>query len=85
MIEHLAAYLEAGHPLRVDGDVHSLVKAGLDDQERVFKGFDELGTQRLRPVFDRLEGRVSFDDLSVLRLIHLSHERGDAHGVRQPE
>ena len=40
----------------------------------VLARFDEFGATTLRPVFDALEGRVSFDDLRLLRIYYLSQK-----------
>jgi hypothetical protein len=36
--------------------------------------FDEFGPERLKPVFEKLEGRVNYDELKILRLMYLSRE-----------
>jgi ATP-dependent DNA helicase RecQ len=77
VIEHLTAYREAGNPLRVGDDLRSLLEADFDDRESVFQAFDDLGSERLKPVFDRLDGRVSYDDIHVLRILHLCRDRGN--------
>ena len=38
-------------------------------QARVFALFAELGSERLGPVHDALEGEVLYDDLHLLRLV----------------
>lgn len=75
IVDHLKAYVDEGNSLRPDGDLCSLVTAAADDQLRVLAAFVELGTERLKPVFERLDGRVSYDDLNVLRIVHLNRER----------
>ncbi|MEP7269948.1 MAG: DNA helicase RecQ [Acidobacteriota bacterium] len=70
LIDHLLKFIADGNTLRRDDDLRSLVTAGLEDQEKVLKAFEELGTERLRPVFDKLEERVSYDDLNILRVVH---------------
>ena len=36
--------------------------------------FDELGTDLLRPVYDELDGKVSYNDLQILRLLAMNKE-----------
>jgi histidine ammonia-lyase len=36
--------------------------------------FDELGTDLLRPVYDELDGKVSYNDLQILRLLAMNNE-----------
>jgi hypothetical protein len=40
-------------------------------QARALSAFDTLGTERLRPVYESLEGQVCYDDLHLLRLLYL--------------
>ena len=42
-----------------------------EQQQRVFQAFDEHGTEFLKPVFEALDGEISYDDLHLLRL-HLA-------------
>jgi ATP-dependent DNA helicase RecQ len=48
-----------------------LVASSPDEQQAAMKTFDEMGPNRLKPVFDRLQGRVGYDDLKILRFIYL--------------
>jgi ATP-dependent DNA helicase RecQ len=72
VLEHLTNYMAAGHALRPAEDLLTLISATTEQQEAAFATFDELGTVFLRPVFDRLEGSVSYDDLKALRLCYMS-------------
>ncbi|MBN1313713.1 MAG: DNA helicase RecQ [Anaerolineae bacterium] len=72
ILDHLARYMAVGHTLRPVDDILGLISAATGQQEAAFAAFDELGTAFLRPVFDRLEGSVSYDDLKALRLCYMS-------------
>ncbi|MBN1428022.1 MAG: DNA helicase RecQ [Anaerolineae bacterium] len=76
ILNHLARYAAAGHKLRRADDLLPLISATAEQQESAFAAFDELGTDFLKPVFDRLEGSVSYDALSALRLCYLSRLDG---------
>jgi ATP-dependent DNA helicase RecQ len=67
VIGYLETYQSEGHELQADS-LFPLVSASEDQQQRALQAFDELGTQFLRPVFEALDGRVSYDDLRILRL-----------------
>ncbi|MHB8974448.1 MAG: helix-turn-helix domain-containing protein, partial [Pirellulaceae bacterium] len=40
-------------------------------QQRVCAAFEELGSNSLKPVFERLDGSVSYDELTLLRVCYL--------------
>lgn len=43
--------------------------------EEMKRLFVEHGTEKLRPVFDALEGRVSFDDLKIVRALMMLEKK----------
>lgn len=71
ILTHLYTYLQHGHSLSRSQELPELSKVTSDVRESVFKAFDTLGTERLRPVFDAMEGQVDFEDLHLLRLVYL--------------
>ncbi len=72
VIDHLQRYVrQEGGVLRPDG-LQRLVTVEPEAAERVFEAFRELGADRLRPVFDALDETVGYEDLKLLRLIHLA-------------
>jgi ATP-dependent DNA helicase RecQ len=72
ILDHLARYAEDGHTLRASDELLSLSSASPDQQAAAFAAFEELGTALLKPVYDKLNGSVSYDELKVLRLCYLS-------------
>ncbi|PKN95007.1 MAG: DNA helicase RecQ [Chloroflexi bacterium HGW-Chloroflexi-6] len=72
IIDHLTKYALAGNRLRNGGELQSLTSTSPEDQQAVFAVFEELGADYLKPAFDRLGGRVSYDELKILRLCYLS-------------
>jgi ATP-dependent DNA helicase RecQ len=72
ILDHLARYVAAGNKLRSSDDLNAMASASPDDQQAVFKAFDQLGTLRLKTVFDELGGRINYNELKVLRLIYLT-------------
>jgi ATP-dependent DNA helicase RecQ len=71
VINHLYKYSIEGNALRSDASLLALVRAPEEQQQRALRAFDELGTQYLSPVFNALQGQVSYADLHVLRLHYL--------------
>jgi len=41
----------------------------------VFKAFDMLGSDMLKPVHEKLNGTVNYDELKILRLCYLCEKR----------
>ncbi len=72
ILEHLNRYLAAGHTLRRAAELLALSSASPDQQAAAFAAFAELGTDLLKPVFDRLNGALDYDELKILRLCYLS-------------
>jgi ATP-dependent DNA helicase RecQ len=68
ILEHLSKYALAGNRLRNGEDLQTLSSASPEDQQAALAAFEELGTAYLKPVFDRLDGRISYDELRLLRL-----------------
>jgi ATP-dependent DNA helicase RecQ len=73
VLDNLTRYLAAGQALRCGDDLLALAPAAPDEQEAAYHAFDELGTAALRPIFERLDGRIDYDELKILRLIYLTH------------
>jgi ATP-dependent DNA helicase RecQ len=71
ILDHLARHLAAGNALRKDSDLQSLSAAAPDQQQTAFAAFDELGPTYLKPVYDKLNGALNYDELKILRLLYL--------------
>ena len=71
ILDHLARYLAAGNKLRNDNDLQSLISATPEQQQAAFAAFDELSPTFLKPVFDQLNGMLSYDELKILRMSYL--------------
>ena len=72
IIDHLVKYSAAGNPLRKDDELLALSPISPMLQKAVFEAFAEVGTDFLKPAFDRLNGAVHYDDLKILRIVFLS-------------
>jgi ATP-dependent DNA helicase RecQ len=71
ILEHLARYLAAGNPLRNGDDLQAMTSATLEQQQTAFAAFEELSPIFLKPIYDKLDGALNYDDLKVLRLLYL--------------
>ena len=71
ILDHLARYLFAGNKLRTDSDLELLTSATIEQRQAAFAAFDELSPGFLKPVFDRLNGTLNYDDLKILRMLYL--------------
>ena len=71
ILDHLNKYLLAGNTLRNENDLQSLSSATLEQQQAAFAAFDELSPTYLKPVFDKLNGNLSYDELKILRMMYL--------------
>jgi len=75
ILDHLARHVMAGNSLRNEGnDLLSLSNISPDQQKSAVEAFEELGTAFLKPVFDKLDGTINYDELKILRLIALSQQ-----------
>ena len=71
VIDHLWKFVSQGN--RLDTEAFSeLSKFSNHLQQSVFKAFDRYGAERLKPVFDDLNGAVGYDDLQLLRLCYVN-------------
>ncbi|HFE62845.1 MAG TPA: DNA helicase RecQ, partial [Caldithrix sp.] len=74
ILDHLYRFYREGNPLK-NGSVLSLSSLPQNQQTKVLEAFSRLGTEMLRPVFDKLNGEVSFEELKILRLYYISLQR----------
>ena len=72
IVNHLVRFAAAGNPLRNGDELQLLTSTSPDQQQAAMQAFDELGTAFLKPVFDKLEGTIDYDELKILRLLYLS-------------
>ena len=75
IIDHLATFTQDGNALRQGDDFLSMLDLPGEQQEAALQAFEQLGSKFLKPVFERLEGAVTYDDLKILRLHFVSSQR----------
>jgi ATP-dependent DNA helicase RecQ len=69
-LDYLYKFHQAGNQLRADG-LLSLSDLSEGERQKVLNVFNKLGTQRLRPVFDALNGEIGYEELHLMRLFYL--------------
>ena len=74
ILNHLFTFAFQGHALRQDESILSYSKLPPEQRQAVLASFQETGVELLKPIFDRLHGEVSYDELQILRLYFLSLE-----------
>lgn len=69
IIDHIHVLYEKG-----DITMHEIVNIVpvklMNDLKKVYKAFDECGTEKLSPVFEFLNKKISYDDLKLLRVLY---------------
>ncbi|MFP5213134.1 MAG: RQC domain-containing protein, partial [Acidobacteriota bacterium] len=71
ILNHLFLYARDGQPLRPQG-LLPLIEVPARELERAMKAFERLGSERLKPVYEALDGEISYEDLKAIRLYRLS-------------
>ncbi len=71
VLSNLYDYLKDGHRLPPEG-FRNLAAVSEEQEREALDVFEELGAYRLKPVFEALRERVSYEDLHRLRLYYLS-------------
>ncbi len=72
ILEHLSRYLSAGNKLRNGEDLQALTSVTLEQQQTAFAAFEELSPAFLKPIYDKLNGTLNYEDLKILRLLDLN-------------
>ena len=70
VIDHLYKYKQEGNPLKGDG-LLTLSKLSSYEQKSVIAKFEQLGFDYLSPVFEELNGKISYDELKICRLYYM--------------
>ncbi|MCD4674360.1 MAG: DNA helicase RecQ [Anaerolineaceae bacterium] len=74
IVSHLTRFAAAGNSLRNGDDLQPLISISADQQKAAVQAFEELGTDYLKPVFEKLNAEICYDDLKIIRLIALSQQ-----------
>jgi ATP-dependent DNA helicase RecQ len=71
ILDHLTRFLAAGNRLRSGDDFSALTMSTREQQQAAFAAFDEHGAIFLKPVFDKLNGVLNYDELKILRIVYM--------------
>ena len=74
-LSHLYRYLQEGYKIRSDDEFLSLSALPAAHKARAVEAFEKKGPEFLKPVFDVLDGEISYDELRILRLYYLSKNK----------
>jgi ATP-dependent DNA helicase RecQ len=80
ILEHLTRYLAAGNKLRNGEDLLLLTSATPEQMQAAVSAFDELGTTFLKPIYDRLNGMLTYEELKILRLLYMVSQPEEENG-----
>ena len=69
IISHLTKYVQAENSLPPER-LHAESSLSSDIKDRVLETFDELGPDRLNPVFDAFNETISYEELHFIRIIY---------------
>jgi hypothetical protein len=78
ILEHLTQYAQEGGTLRPSAapELRQMLALPPDLQAAALAAFGELGAEKLRPIYDRLNSLVNYDELRILRLLFLVESAG---------
>lgn len=73
IIKHLKTYLEEGNDLRPEGIVEASTLS-TRKRDEVLEVFDEVAPHMLRPIYDKLDKSVGYDELRVMQLYYMAQQ-----------
>jgi ATP-dependent DNA helicase RecQ len=76
ILDHLMKYILVGNKLNNGESLQALTSATPDQQQAAFAAFNELSPNFLKPVFDKLNGTLNYDELKILRMLYLISNQG---------
>jgi hypothetical protein len=76
ILDHLARYLADGNKLRMSDELQSLASVTPEQMQTVFAAFDELSPTFLKPVYDKLNSTLNYEELKILRMSYLISRQG---------
>jgi ATP-dependent DNA helicase RecQ len=70
VIDHLLKYVQEGNIINTE-PLTELLNLKNDKKIKVFKAFEKVGSNYLKPVFDELNGTVDYEDLRILQICYI--------------
>ncbi len=84
ILDNLGRFAAAGNRLQNGKSLQRLSSLSASEQTAALQAFASAGTDYLKPVFEQLGGRVSYDELKILRLLFLTGEEHGTHNQTKP-
>ncbi|MBL7028902.1 MAG: DNA helicase RecQ [Candidatus Marinimicrobia bacterium] len=75
VLDHLYRYYAEGNTLRSNSDFLELSQLSSTTQKEVCQAIEQHGTLTLRPVFETLRQKISYQELKIIRLHYLANEQ----------
>ncbi len=75
IINHLARYTNEGNKIRTEGLLER-ISLGKEHHQKVFDAFSSEETLSLKPIHEKFNGEISYEDLHLLRIIYLDSKGG---------
>jgi len=69
IIQHLYKYLLDGYSLNQDF-LDEEIDFKIENQ--LYEAFEEVGVMALRPIYDKFDGKYSYDEISIMRLFYIN-------------
>lgn len=74
ILSNLFKYLKEGYRLNRSDDLLKASTLSPEQQQQVLQAFEQLGAERLKPIFDAFQEKISYDELHILRLYYLAQK-----------
>lgn len=74
IINHLTRFTNEGNKINIYGLAERLTVDKLI-QKKIFSVFDENGTLPLKPIYEKFDSEISYNELYILRLIYLNNNK----------
>lgn len=78
ILEHLTKYVLAGNTFQNVDELYKATSASKEQIQIAFSAFDESDNLFLRPVFDKLNGKLNFDEIKILKVLYLINKTPNA-------
>ena len=74
IVNHLARFTNEGNKVRLN-ELLDRVTIDKAKQKKVYEEFDESGTVSLKPIYEKFNGEISYNELHILRVIYLNKQK----------
>jgi len=75
VLNHLFKYFQDGRTIRSADELLKLSTLSPDQRHLVLETFKRLGPELLKPIFEALDGKISYQELKIFRLYYLIKNR----------